>query len=106
MPAPLTSAHAQHLADYVLERLAEGLAGNDGLTGETLATARAEDLAIALQRVIGAVAGEAAELRLIALLDQPSSGSYCFGPSALSIAEARMCFAADAAAAQATRSAA
>lgn len=95
MPKPLTADHAQHLADYVLERLAEGLDSNADLTGKTLAEARFEGLVISLQRLVGALGGEAAELRLVALLGRPAR-QWTFGATTLAIAESRALAAAEA----------
>jgi hypothetical protein len=92
--------HAEHLADYVLERLAAGLAENEGLTGSALLSAQHADMAYALQRLLGA-AGDSYEIQLIALLGLRDDDGYRCGPAARAIAEARMCAAADAACAAA-----
>lgn len=92
MPKPKT--HAEHLADYVLERLAAGLVENEGLTGAALIAAQHADMVYALQRLLGAVS-DAHETQLIVLLGLRDD--YRAGPAARSIAESRMCAAADAA---------
>lgn len=105
--------HAEHLAEYVLERLAEGLAraepGTELPSDTPLAVQAARQcnllqlriaaLHIALQRLMGALAGDAFESRLVALLELPHD--YLIGQHCRSIAEARMCVAAEAAARQA-----
>lgn len=100
MPKPKT--RSEHLVDYTLERLEKSLQENDGQTGQLLAEAQLTDLAIALQRLIGATAGEAAELRLLAILMGAGidcgKTPYLFGDTARAIAEARSCAEADAAA--------
>jgi hypothetical protein len=82
--------HAEHLADYVLERLAHGLAENEGLTGEALRAAQQADMAFALQRLLGAV-GDSYETRLIVLLGLRDDDGYRCGPATRSIVEARVC---------------
>lgn len=89
-PKPLSTAEAQHLVDYVLERLSADVSNSGGL--DLLG------LTIALQRLLGAIAGEAAELRLQAVLHLPCE--YLFGDSARAIAQARAMAAADVAALQ------
>lgn len=97
MPKPLT--HAEHLAEYTLERLAEGLASNAGQSGRELAEAQRADVCIALQRVLGYLAGDRYEARLLALLQGAGAvlhgDSHTYGAAARSIAEARFCAAAD-----------
>jgi hypothetical protein len=85
---------AEHLVEYVLERLTSGLAENEGLTGSALDSARQGDIAIALQRLVGALGGEACETRLIAMLGLRDE--HRFGAQASAVAEARMCAEADA----------
>lgn len=101
MPKPKT--RSEHLVDYTLERLEKSLQENDGQSGQQLAEAQLTDLAIALQRLIGATAGEAAELRLLAALTGAGidcgKTPYLFGDAARAIVEARACAAADAVAA-------
>jgi hypothetical protein len=101
MPKPKT--RSEHLVDYTLERLEKSLQENDGQTGQQLSEAQITDVAIALQRLIGATGGEAAELRLLAILMGAGidcgKTPYLFGDAARAIAEARLCAAADAAAA-------
>lgn len=93
---PLT--HAEHLAEYVLERLAEGLTRADALEGALHRDTRQAALHLALQRLMGAHAGDAYESRLVALLELPHD--YLIGQHCRSIAEARLCAAADLAAMQ------
>ena len=97
MPKPLT--HEQYLAEFTLERLAQGLEENAGQTGEQLAQAQIVDLTMALQRLMGALTGEAYEERLLALLTTAGvdcgDTPYRLGDAARSIAEARACAARD-----------
>lgn len=94
MPKPLT--HNEHLAEYVLERLAEGVARADACEGELHHVTRAAALNLALQRLMGALAGDAYESRLIALLGLPHD--YLIGQHAHSIARSRRLIASDLAA--------
>lgn len=89
----------QHLAEFVLERLAEGLARADACEGELHHITYAVALKQALQRLMGAMAGDAAEARLVALLQLPHD--YLIGQQALAIAHGRALVAADLAAARA-----
>ncbi|PTT91072.1 hypothetical protein DBR42_04590, partial [Pelomonas sp. HMWF004] len=61
----------QHLANYVLERLTEGLARAYACEGERRQLNYDVALKLALQRLMGAMAGDAAEARLVALLQLP-----------------------------------
>lgn len=93
MPKPKT--HAQHLAEYTLERLAEGLAANAGLPDEQRKSAQIADLVIALQRMMGALVNSTYESRLVALLEAgqvvcPAGDDCLFGITSHSIATARL----------------
>lgn len=92
---PLTAAEAAALAEYVLERLAAGLAENDGLTGAALRDAQHADMAYALQRLLGAL-GDSYETRLIVLLGLRGDDGYRCGDAARAIAQARVLAKADA----------
>lgn len=93
MPKPKT--HAEHLAEYTLERLAEGLAASTSLQGEQLMSAQIADLVIALQRLMGGLVNSSYETRLIALLEAgqvvcPAGDDCLFGITSHSIATARL----------------
>lgn len=98
MPKPKT--HAEHLAEYTLERLAEGLAASNSLSDRAAQTeGHLADVCIALQRLMGFLAGDLYEHRLLALLQAAGAikhgDDHTFGESARSIAEARACAARD-----------
>lgn len=100
MPKPKTQA--EHLAEYTLERLAEGLASSNSFSDPALRTeGHLADVCIALQRVMGYLAGDTYELRLLALLQCSGAvnhgDDHTYGPAARSIAEARLLAARDAA---------
>jgi hypothetical protein len=95
MPIAPLCPEAPHLAALTLERLAAGLADNAGQSGDQLIVSRYHDVTIALQRLIGALGGEPAELQLIAMLGLPAD--YLFGDYARHIAHARSLGVADAA---------
>lgn len=91
----MPKTHAEHLAEYTLERLAEGLASSASLPREQLMSAQIADLVIALQRLMGGLVNSSYETRLVALLEAgqvvcPASDDCLFGITSHSIAMARM----------------
>lgn len=100
MPKPKT--HAEHLAEYMLERLADGLAASSAsATPEAVTECQLADVCIALQRVVGFLAGPVYEQRVLALLQAAGAvkagDDHTYGDAARAIAEARVCAARDAA---------
>lgn len=98
MPKPKT--HAEHLADYTLACLADGLAASGAMPATGAVTeCQLADVCIALQRVMGFLAGPVYEQRLLALLQAAGAvkhgDNHTYGEAARSIAEARARAAAD-----------